>query len=97
MPSPPKNKKKNEPVNEDWEAEIAAYDAASEAEDREFRKHNIIIRESGNSELTVEENEVFALVLKGISCSEIAEQYGVEVGLITGLVEIIRAKLSISE
>ena len=90
-------RKRREPVNENWEAEIASYDADREAVDREFNRRHIIISESGTSELTAEENEVFQLVLKGIPCSEIAERYGVEENLITALVEIIRAKLSLSD
>ena len=91
----PLGKKRNEPVNENWKAEIAAFDAACEAEDREFHRLHLM-SDSRNSELTIEENEVFELVLKGIPCSEIAERYGVEEDLITGLVDIIRAKLSVS-
>lgn len=90
-------RKRREPVNENWEAEIASYDTDREAVDREFNRRHIIISESGTSGLTAEENEVFQLVLKGISCSEIAERYGVEENLITALVEIIRAKLSLSD
>ena len=76
---------------------MAAYDAACEAEEAEFRKKHIIIRSEGNSSLTDEENMVFDSVLRGIPCEEIAEQYGVEKEVIIGLVEVIRAKLSISD
>ena len=84
-------------MNENWEGEIASYDADREAVDHEFNRRHIIISESDTSELTVEENEVLQFVLKGIPCSEIAERYGVEENLITALVEIIRAKLSLSD
>ena len=48
-------------------------------------------------EETEEENDVLILFLNGISCSEIANQYKVEEKIITGLMEIIRSKLSLSE
>jgi hypothetical protein len=40
---------------------------------------------------------VFDSVFRGIPCDEIAEQYGVEKDVIIGLVEVIRAKLSIPD
>jgi len=89
--------KKREAFNENWEAEIAAYDAECSARDTEFRKNHLVIKNEGISDLTPEENEVFVLVLRGMSCSDIAEQYGVETELIIGLLEIIRAKLSLEE
>lgn len=81
--------------NENWEAEMATYDAACESEEREFRRKHLLFKNSGSSALTDEENEIFDKVLRGIPCDEIAEQYGVEKELITGLIEIIRAKLSL--
>jgi DNA-binding CsgD family transcriptional regulator len=90
-------KKREEVHNENWEAEIAAYDAECRARDAEFYKTHMVIKDPVSSDLTAEEQEVFNLVLKGASCSEIAEKYEVEVELITGLLEIIRAKISLSD
>jgi hypothetical protein len=89
--------RKNEDCNENWEAEIAAYDAEREAEDKEFKRKYVIIDGSGNSSLTEEENLVFGMLLRGIPLSEIAGQAGIDEDEIAGLVEIIRAKLSISD
>lgn len=83
--------------NPNWEAEIAEFDSACESQDREFRSHHLLISESGNASLTVEENEVFNCILRGLPPDEIAEIYGVETGVITGLCEIIRAKLSLPD
>ena len=87
--------KKPSGVNTDWEAEIAAYDEDCRCRDEEYRRHAINVNGSGNPELTEEENEVLTLFLNGASCNEIARQLEVEVELITGLLEIIRAKLSL--
>ena len=83
--------------NENWESEIAAYDEECRRKEEDFRKNSIIINESGRSELTDEENEIITLVLNGNSCVEIAKQYEVEVDVISGLLEVIRAKLSLIE
>jgi len=93
----PHEKKTDTTPNPDWEREIAKYDSARAGEDREFRSHHLLIPESGNPNLTVEENEVFNCILRGLPPDEVAEMYGVEVGVITGLCEIIRAKLSLPE
>ena len=90
-------KRKEKSYNENWETEIAEYDAECQRIEKEFYEKHIIITESGNSELTADENEILILFLNGISCSEIAKQYKVEEGVITGLMEIIRAKLSFSD
>jgi len=88
--------KKNEKrYNENWEAEIAAYDAECSRIEREFYEHHLIIKESGNADLTAEENEVLTLYLNGVQCKDIAKQYDVEEEVITGLLEVIRAKLSL--
>lgn len=91
--------KRDEEYNKNWEAEIAAYDAECEAGDREFaRKH--IPFESSMAEgagLTEDEVAVFDMVLRGIPLSEIAAQAEVEEGEVVGLIEIIRAKLSLSD
>ncbi|MCE5250932.1 hypothetical protein LLG96_11995 [bacterium] len=92
-----KKQKKEIPVNENWEAEIAAYDEECRCMDQEFYDKNIIITQAGNNNLTVEENEVMNLFLNGVTCDDIAKQYEVEVEVVTGLLEIIRAKLSLPE
>ncbi len=89
--------KKKEEYNENWEAEIAAYDAECEAEDKEFSRKHITLSSYEEAGLTEEEIAVFEMVLRGIPVSEIAEQAGVEAGDVAGLVEIIRAKLSLSD
>ena len=83
--------------NENWESELAAYDEECRRKEEDFRKHYIIINEAERSELTDEEYEVITLILSGKTCVEIAIQYEVEVEVITGLLEVIRAKLSIIE
>ena len=87
--------KKEASANPDWEAELAAYDTARENEEREYRSHHLVIPESGSGDLTDEENEVFLGVLRGLSADEIAEMHGVEVSIVIGLVEIVRAKLAL--
>lgn len=88
---------KKESYNENWKAEIASYDEECQRKEKLFFSENIVIPESGNSGLTVEENEVLRLFLNGIPCNQIANQYEVEEGVITGLLEIIRAKLSLND
>ena len=92
-----KKQKKISGVTENWEAEIAAYDEDYRLRDAEYKRYAIIVSESGNSELTEEENEVLTLYLNGVSCIDIAKQFEVEVELITGLLEIIQAKLTLIE
>ena len=82
--------------NENWEAEIAAYDRECQRLEKEFFEKHIIITGSGDDRLTVEENEILNLYLNGISFEEIAKQNKVEINVITGLMEIIRAKLSLT-
>ena len=89
-------KHKDNSYNENWKTEIEAYDAECQRIEKEFYKKHIIITESGNSDLTDEENEILILFLNGVSCSEIAKQYKVEEEIVTGLMEIIQAKLSMS-
>ena len=83
--------------NENWESELAAYDEECRLKEEDFRKHYFVINEAERSELTDEEYEVITLVLSGKTCVEIANQHEVEVELVTGLLEVIRAKLSIIE
>ena len=90
-----KKREKPREVNTNWEAEIAAYDETCRLREAEYARHTIVIKESGNAELTEEENAVLTLFLNGVSCNDIAKQFEVEVDLITGLIEIIRAKLSL--
>ena len=92
-----KKQKKTSGVTENWEAEIAAYDEDCRFRDAEYKRHAITVSKSGNSELTEEESEVITLYLNGVSCIEIARQFEVEVELITGLLDIMRAKLSLIE
>ena len=88
---------KKESCNEKWEAEIASYDEECQREEKKFFSEHIFIPESGSSDLTVEENEVLKLFLNGVSCDQIASQYEVEEGVITGLLEIIRVKLPLND
>lgn len=93
----PSSHNKREDINENWRAEMAAYDSECHTREHEFRKRHIPIGSEGNPDLTPEENEVFDSLLRGVSCDEIAEQYGVEKELIVGLIEVIRAKLASSD
>jgi DNA-binding NarL/FixJ family response regulator len=94
---PSEKHRKKEEYNKNWEAEIAEFDAESEAAEKEFRQKNIVFDGKSKSCLTDEENEVFEMVLRGVPVSEIADQFGVEEDLIIGLIEVIRAKLSLPE
>ena len=86
-----------ESYNENWKAEIASYDEEFQCKEKKFLSEHIVISESGNSDLTVEENEVLRLFLNGVPCNQIASQYEVEEVVITGLLEVIRAKLSLND
>ena len=90
-------KKKAKPINENWEAEIAAYDEECRRREQEFKKNHVIIKGSGSEKLTDDENEVLTLFLNGASCEDIAKQNNVEVEIVIGLLEIIRAKLSLED
>ncbi len=87
----------NEEYNENWESEIASYDNESRHSDEEFRKHALVVHDPGNEVLTEEENEVLTLYLNGVSCSEIANQCEVEPEIVSGLLDVISAKLSLNE
>ena len=91
------HKLKKEKFNENWGSEIAAYDNECRRSDEDFRKHALIIRDSGNDELTEEENQVLTLYLNGVSCREIAKQCEVEPEIVSGLLDVISAKLSLNE
>ena len=88
-------KHKEDSYNKNWKTEIAAYDSECQGIERDFHKKHMIISGSGMSDLTDEENDVLTLFLNGVSCDEIAKQYKVEIEVITGLLEIIKAKLSL--
>ena len=88
-------KHKEDSSNKNWEAKIAAYDTERQQTEREFYNKHMIISGSGKSDLTDEENDVLTLFLKGVSFDEIAKQYKVETEVITGLLDIIKAKLSL--
>ena len=84
-------------MNEDWREAIAAYDAEREKKEHEYREHHLTISGEGSDKLTDEENEVLRLYLSGSTVDEIAEQADVEPEVITGLIEVIQAKLSLAE
>ncbi len=93
-----KNKNTGEkPYNENWKAEIAEYDKAAKKFEDEYQRQNIIIGESGSNKLSDDENEVLTLFLNGVSPHDIAEKNEVEEEVVTGLLEIIRAKLSLED
>jgi len=83
--------------NENWEAEMAAFDKECAKANSEYSSRHITISGEGSENLTDEENEVLRLYLSGMSFEAIAEQAEVEVDLIAGLMEIIRAKLSLTD
>jgi len=91
-----KKKKKNS-YNENWKSEIGAYDKKCRQQELDFYKNHIIIKDSGIEKLTKEENEILVLYLSGLSCSEIAKKFKIETELITSLMEIIKAKLSMDD
>lgn len=86
---------KDESCNPHWKEEIAHYDAECQQIEKEFYAKHIILSDSVISELTEEEIDVLTLYLNGVSCMEIAKQYKVEGNVVTGLLEIIKAKLSL--
>ena len=90
----PEKNRKDPDFNKNWESEIAAYDEVCNRQDREYREHFMVIKDSGHSSLTKDENEILQLFLNGIPCYEIAERYGVEENILWGMLEIIRSKLS---
>ena len=93
---PGKNNKESD-INQNWESEIAAYDKACDQLEREFRENFVIITDSGHSALSKDENEILKLYLNGIPCNEIAEQYGIDENILSGMLEIIRAKLTLQK
>lgn len=83
--------------NENWEAEIAAFDAETRKQEETFRKTHLVMDDEGYPNLTEEENELIALYLRGTSCEEIAEQFDVEIETVESNIEIIKAKLSLED
>ena len=82
--------------NTDWEKKIAEFDAELERQEREYREHYLVVTGNGHQSLTEEENEVLTLFLEGVSLDEIAKPADVDVDTIAGLIEVIRAKLSVT-
>jgi DNA-binding NarL/FixJ family response regulator len=83
--------------NENWEAEIAAFDADMRKQEETFRKTHLVMDEEGYPCLNEEENELIALYLKGSSCEDIAEQLEIEIDIVESSIELIKAKLSIED
>ena len=81
--------------NDNWESEIAEYDAECSKREKEFLKSHMVIPDSGINSLDDAENEVLSLVLQGLSCQEIAKETETEPEIVQGLLEIIRARLSL--
>lgn len=86
--------KRTNDYNENWEAEIEAYDKACREREKVYQQHALII-DGDKDDLTEEENLVLQSYLKGMSISEIAKEAEVDVDLVTGLLEVIKAKLSL--
>lgn len=87
-------KQKDSSCNQNWEAEIAAYDEECKSHEEEFYRKHLIISEGGANALTEEENAVFTLFLNGLTCEDIAGKLNVEPGVVSGMIEVIRLKLS---
>ena len=87
------NKHKDD-FNKNWEAEIAAYDKSCREREKVYQEHAMII-DGDKEDLTEEENLVLKCYLKGMSIADIAKEGEVDEGFVYGLMEIIRAKLSL--
>ena len=83
--------------NKNWKSEITAYDEDCNRRKKKFFEKHFVITKSGTDKLTKEENEILDLYLSGVSCEIIAEQSGIEIEVVTGLLEIIRSKLSLND
>ena len=90
-------KQKKGKFSRKWESEITAYDEECNRREKKFFEKHFIITESCTDNLTKEENDILNLYLNGVSCETIAEQSGVEIEVVTGLLEIIRTKLSLND
>ena len=87
-------KQKDSSCNQNWETELAAYDEECKSHEEEFYRKHLIISDKGEKALTEEENAVLTLFLSGLTCEDIAGQLNVEPDLVSGLIEIVRLKLS---
>ena len=92
-----KKKHRNEDYNENWEAEIAAYDEECQIREKEFRKKHIIFNEAGSTDLTDEDNNLLSLYLDGTPYDEIAKNCEIDEEEVDAYMEIIRLKLSEAE
>jgi len=81
----------------DWERKIAAYDEECRERERAFLSHHVVITDKKHERLTEEENVVFNHLLNGVTCEEMAKEIGIETSEVVGIIEIIRAKLSIED
>jgi hypothetical protein len=88
---------RNEDYNENWEAEIAAYDEECQIREKEFIKKHIMFDETGSVDLTDEENNLLSLYLDGTPYDEIAKNCEIDEEEVDAYMEIIRLKLSQSE
>ena len=86
--------KRKEKFNENWEAEIEAYDKTCREREKVYQDHALII-DGDKEDLTEEENLVLRSYLKGMSVSEIAKEAEVDADIVSGLLEVIKAKLSL--
>ncbi len=83
--------------NENWESQIAEYHDECKKREMEFLKTHMVVPDSGIDSLDDAENEVLRLVLQGLSCQEIAQETKTDSEMVFGLLEIIRAKLSLEK
>jgi DNA-binding NarL/FixJ family response regulator len=90
-------KEDEKPFNENWEAEIAEYDKECSAHDVEYLKTHIVIDEAGSKKLDEAENEILVLYLNGSSCKEIADKYELDEQVVTEMIAVIKAKLSMGD
>ena len=89
-----KKKQNDYSCNQNWEAEIAAYDEECKSREEEFYRKHLIISDDGEKALTEEENAVFTLFLNGLTYEDITGKLNVEPGVVSGMIEVIRLKLS---
>ena len=90
-------KQKDTSFNENWESEIEKYDEECRRLEQKFYEKHLILKKSDRDKLTEEENEILTLCLNGVTYSEIADTFNVEIEIITGLLTIIKAKLSLDD
>ena len=90
-------KQKDNSFNENWESEIEVFDNECRRNEQKFFEKHVIINGQCSGKLTKDENEVLNLFLNGIPCYEIAETLNVETEIVTGLLKVIQAKLSLND